>query len=64
MNPFSENLNYIVRRHSDNISTIAQKAGLSRPSLYDLINGKTLPKNQTFNRENKVLQIRTTNIPI
>ena len=50
MNPFSENLNYIVRRHSDNISTIAQKAGLSRPSLYDLINGKTLPKNQTFNK--------------
>ena len=48
MNLFSEHLNSLVRSHPDNLSCIAHKAHLSRPSLYDLINGKTLPKKSTL----------------
>jgi predicted transcriptional regulator len=48
MNSFAENLNYLIRKHPDSISNIAQNANLSRPSLYDLMNGKTLPKSRTF----------------
>lgn len=48
MNSFAENLNYLIRKHPDSISTIALNANLSRPSLYDLMNGKTLPKSRTF----------------
>jgi hypothetical protein len=49
MNLFSEYLNSLVRNHPDNISLIAHNARLSRPSLYDLINGKNLPRNSTLN---------------
>jgi hypothetical protein len=48
MNLFSEHLNSLVRNHPDNLSCIAQNSHLSRPSLYDLINGKTLPKESTL----------------
>ena len=48
MNLFSEHLNSLVRNHPNNLSCIAQNAHLSRPSLYDLINGKTLPKESTL----------------
>ena len=48
MNPFSELLNSLIQDHPDNLSTIARNAHLSRPSLYDLINGKTLPRPKTF----------------
>jgi hypothetical protein len=48
MNSFSEYLNSFVRNHSDSVSKIAQNACLSRPSLYDLINGKTLPRKSTL----------------
>ena len=49
MNLFSEYLNSLVRNHPNNISLIAHNARLSRPSLYDLINGKNLPRNSTLN---------------
>ena len=48
MNLFSEYLNSLVHNHPDNLSLIAQNARLSRTSLYDLINGKNLPKNSTL----------------
>ena len=48
MNSFSELLNSLVRDHPDNLSIIAQKAQISRPSLYDLIDGKTLPRPKTL----------------
>jgi predicted DNA-binding transcriptional regulator AlpA len=50
MNFFSEYLNTLVRNHSDSISKIAHNAELSRPSFYDLINGKNLPRNSTLTK--------------
>ena len=49
MNYFSEHLNSLVRDHPKSVSYIAKKAKISRPSLYDLINGKTLPRLSTLN---------------
>lgn len=48
MNSFAEHLNSLIREHPDTVSLIAQKAKISRPSLYDLINGKTHPRLTTF----------------
>ena len=48
MNSFSELLKSLVQDHPDNLSTIARNALLSRTSLYDLINGKTLPRPKTL----------------
>ena len=48
MNSFSELLKLLVQDHPDNLSTIARNAHLSRTSLYDLINGKTLPRPKTL----------------
>ena len=48
MNSFSEFLKSLVQDHPDNLSTIARNAHLSRTSLYDLINGKTLPRAKTL----------------
>jgi len=48
MNAFIEHLNSHIQKHPDNLSTIARNAYLSRPSLYDLINGKNLPRPSTL----------------
>jgi hypothetical protein len=48
MNSFSELLKSLVQDHPDNLSTIARNAHLSRTSLYDLINGKTLSRPKTL----------------
>lgn len=45
---FSENLSFFVKKSPLNISQISRKAKLSRPSLYDLLNGKNLPKETTL----------------
>ena len=57
MNPFSELLNSLIQDHPDNLSTIARNAHLSRPSLYDLINGKTLPRPKTFDNLLKAISL-------
>ena len=48
MNSFAEFLNSLIREHPDTISLIAQKTKISRPCLYDLINGKAHPRLTTF----------------
>jgi hypothetical protein len=48
MNSFAEFLNSLIREHPDTVSLIAQKTKISRPSLYDLINGKAHPRLTTF----------------
>ena len=48
MNSFAEFLNSLIREHPDPVSLIAQKTKISRPSLYDLINGKAHPRLTTF----------------
>lgn len=57
MNFFSEYLNTLVRNHSDSISKIAYNAELSRPSFYDLINGKNLPRNSTLTKISTALNL-------
>ena len=49
MNSFSNDLAAILREHPQNLTILARKAGISRPSLYDLINGKNLPRPTTLN---------------
>ena len=49
MNTFAELLNSLVKNNPNSISFIAKKAQISRPSLYDLLNGKTLPRLITLN---------------
>ena len=48
MNSFAKDLSVILREHPDNLTSLAKKAGISRPSLYDLINGKNLPRPTTL----------------
>jgi hypothetical protein len=57
MNFFSEYLNTLVRNHPDSISRIAHNAELSRPSFYDLINGKNLPRKSTLTRISTALSL-------
>ena len=55
---FSENLSYLVKKSPLNISQICRMALISRPSLYDLLNGKTLPKDATLERLIHVLKLQ------
>ncbi|MBU61464.1 MAG: hypothetical protein CMI26_03040 [Opitutae bacterium] len=48
MNSFADDLAAILREHPENLTDLAQKACISRPSLYDLINGKNLPRPTTL----------------
>jgi hypothetical protein len=48
MNSFADDLAAILREHPENLTTLAKKTGISRPSLYDLINGKNLPRPATL----------------
>ena len=48
MNSFAAHFESILREHSKNLTALARKAGISRPSLYDLINGKNLPRTITL----------------
>jgi len=55
---FSESLSFLVKKSPLNISQISRKALISRPSLYDLLNGKTLPKEATLERLMHVLKLQ------
>ena len=46
----------MVRSSPLKVAEIARRVGISRTSLYDLLNGKSLPKKSTFNRLIEVLQ--------
>ena len=48
MNSFADDLAAILREYPENLTTLAKKTGISRPSLYDLINGKNLPRPATL----------------
>ena len=48
MNSFAAHFESILRERSKNLTALAKKAGISRPSLYDLINGKNLPRTTTL----------------
>ena len=62
MNSFAELLNSLVRDHPESVSLLAQKAKISRPSLYDLINGKTLPRLTTLNNLFAALSLPETSL--
>ena len=50
MHNFSKHLAELVRASHATISEIAQEAHISRPSLYDLINGQSLPRQSTLEK--------------
>ena len=50
MHNFSKRLAELVRASHATISEIAQEAHISRPSLYDLINGQSLPRQSTLEK--------------
>ena len=60
MNSFAEHLNSLIRDHPESVSSLAQKAKISRPSLYDIINGKTLPRLTTLSNLMAALNLTET----
>ena len=50
MNHFSKLLSNHVNAHSRGITNLASKTGMSRPSIYDAIKGKSLPKEGNLER--------------
>ena len=56
MHQFSKGLSELVRSSPMGVSEIARKAEISRPSLYDLLKGKSLPRQSTLERLIKVLR--------
>jgi len=54
---FAKIFTYLVRGSSLNLSQISREAGISRPSLYDLLNGRNLPKETTLERLISVLKL-------
>lgn len=50
MNSFADHISTLLREHPESLAAIARKAGLSRPSLYDLLNGKNLPRPITLDK--------------
>ena len=58
---FANILSYLVKRSSLNLSQISREAGISRPSLYDLLNGRNLPKEATLERLISVLKLTQKN---
>lgn len=53
---FSKGLSELVRTSPMGVSEIARKAGISRPSLYDLLKGKSLPRQSTLERLIEIIQ--------
>ena len=56
MHLFSKGFSGLVRSNPMTVSEIARKAGISRPSLYDLLKGKSLPRESTLERLIEVIQ--------
>ena len=56
MHLFSKGLSDLIRSNPMTVSEIARNAGISRPSLYDLLKGKSLPRKSTLERLIGVLQ--------
>jgi hypothetical protein len=50
MDQFSNLLSEHVRTYRGGMTELARKSALSRPSLYDALNGKSLPKTKTLER--------------
>lgn len=50
MNPFSNCLSSHAKAYSGGLTQLAEKARLSRPSLYDSLNGKSIPRPDTLER--------------
>ena len=48
MNTFAKKLSILIKSNPLTVSEIARKTEISRPSLYDLINGKSLPRQDTL----------------
>mgnify|MGYP001301685467 FL=1 len=56
MHLFSKGLSELVRSSPMKVSEIARKAGISRPSLYDLLKANSLPRKSTLERLIEVIQ--------
>lgn len=50
MNQFSNLLSEHARAYLGGMTELARKSAVSRPSLYDALNGKSLPKTKTLER--------------
>jgi transcriptional regulator with XRE-family HTH domain len=50
LNPFSNRLSSHAKAYSGSLTELAQMARLSRPSLYDALNGKSIPRSDTLER--------------
>lgn len=50
MNPFSNRLSFHAKAYSGGLTELAKNARLSRPSLYDALNGKSIPRSDTLGR--------------
>ena len=50
MNQFSNLLSEHARLYRGGMTELARKSAVSRPSLYDALNGKSLPKTKTLER--------------
>ena len=57
MNAFAKKLSVFIKSNPLSVSEIARKTEISRPSLYDLVNGKSLPKKSTLFRLCQVLNL-------
>ena len=53
----AQNLKIEIQKSSLTVSEICRHAKLSRPSLYDIMNGKNLPQPETLNRLIKTLKL-------
>ena len=62
MHLFSKGLSELVRSSPMRVSEIARKAGISRPSLYDLLKGKSLPRKSTLEHLIGVIQPSTREV--
>jgi len=50
VNPFSNCLSSHAKAYSGGLTELAKKSRLSRPSLYDALNGKSIPRPDTLDR--------------
>jgi transcriptional regulator with XRE-family HTH domain len=59
VNPFSNCLSSHAKAYSGGLTKLAEKACLSRPSLYDSLNGKSIPRPDTLERILSALNLST-----
>ena len=57
MSNFSVSLSDHAKRYSGGVTKLASKARLSRPSLYDAMSGKSIPRPETLERILKALDL-------